>query len=124
MPKLWTVVTLKILSEDKEFKMTVVYDAKPLSHTTHAGDSSHSSDSPFDHLIDAYYHLEHSFLHIIDALRKFIHYNDQKSVKLKPFYHQYVRVCYHGPKPTTTFSVTLEENSKCLRSGMIFYPLL
>ncbi|XP_065919224.1 uncharacterized protein [Dysidea avara] len=80
------------------------------SHTTHAGDSSHSSDSPFDHLIDAYYHLEHSFLHIIDALRKFIHYNDQKSVKLKPFYHQYVRVCYHGPKPTTTFSVTLEEN--------------
>ena len=110
--RLWTVVTLKISSAEREFRTSVAYDVKQLTHTTHAGDLSHSSVSPIDHLIDGYAHLIHFIQHMNDAVKMFFNYTDHMSVTLQPFDHQYVRVCYHGPRPTTTFSVTLEKEGK------------
>ena len=56
-------------------------------------------------------HLQDNIQHFWDDVNHFVFFHDDKSVELNPIDQHFVRVYYHGSKPYTTFSVTVNDGT-------------
>ena len=94
---------------DDKFKMKVADTVMELRLTS---DKSHENAAGSEHLQDAINHIIDAFKHFLNALKHFVFYHNDKSVILNPMcQHYFVKVWYHGTKPLTTFTVSVDEGS-------------
>ena len=107
--KLWSSVEVTLHSNDNEFRMKV---ANTIVELLSSGDKSHDNAAGSEHLQDALNHFIDAIKHSRDALYYFASYrihNYDRSVKLNSINKQFVKVCYHGPKPAADFTVTVQD---------------
>ena len=98
---------MTIHAEDDEFKMKVADTIMKLRLTS---DTSHEHAAGSEHLQDAINHFTDAIQLFLNALSQFMFYHNDKSVILNPMcQHHFVKVWYHGMKPLTIFTVTVNK---------------
>lgn len=115
LTRLWSSVEITVQSEDREFEMEIY---KP-HHIAHKNAHHRTPNDGLQYIQDLHNGFVYTIHYPLDALWYFISNDDVSidnkyigSIKINPIGQHFVKVCYHGSKTTSVFTISVKESSK------------